>query len=340
MFLVQELNAAGKAVEVIALGKYRPGGSGVVPSPSTPGSTPPGGVGITGTGPPAPDLSLAFERAVDAATHPVLAAHVIDGRAVLPMALHLEWLAHAALHGNPGLVFHGFNDLRVTSGVHVDTSGPTLIRAFAGKASKQDKLFVVPVELRGKRKDGRDTVHSRAEIVLVSALPAVPPTDPPPAVAPVAYSVPQAYREFLFHGPELHGIERIDGASESALIGTAFPAPLPADWLQSPLRSAWVADPLVLDSSFQMMILWTRGQHDTGSLPCFAGRYRQYRKTFPADPTRIVIRIRRDDGKFARADIDYLDVDGRMIAQMQDYECVMEKTLNTAFRKNSLARNG
>ena len=99
-----------------------------------------------------------------------------------------------------------------------------------------------------------------------------------------------------------------------------------------------MADPLVLDTSFQMMILWTLAQHDTGSLPCFAGRYRQFRRSFPADRTTVVIRIRRDDGKFARADIDYLDPDGRIVAQMQDYECVMEKTLALAFRRNQLVR--
>ncbi len=343
VFLVQELSAAGKSVEVIALGKHRTGGSGVVPLPTShAGNTPPP-IGMAATGAvtltaPAPDMALAFERAVDATTHPILKAHIIDGKAVLPMALHLEWLAHAALHGNPGLVFHGFNDLRVTSGVQIDAAAPVQLRALAGKAVKQDKLFVVPVELRGKRKDGRDAIHSRAEIVLVSALPGAPPADKPPTVAPLSYTVPQAYRELLFHGEELQGIERIDGASESAFIGTAFTAPPPAEWFQFPLRSAWVADPLVLDSSFQMMILWTRSQHDTGSLPCFAGRYRQFRKSFPTEPTTIVIRIRRDDGKFARADIDYLDPDGRVVAQMQDYECVMEKALNQAFRRNQFAR--
>jgi hypothetical protein len=343
VFLVQELNAAGKAAEVIALGKQR--GSGVVPVPgTTSGSTPPPATGlpnansVTGTGPPAPNATLAFERTVDTTTHPILKAHVIDGRAVLPMALHLEWLAHAALHGNPGLVFHGFNDLRVTSGVQLDGSGPVQLRAFAGKAVKQDKFFVVPVELRGKHKDGREAIRSRAEIVLVSALPASPPADSPPAISPLPYTVTQAYRELLFHGSELHGIESIDGASESAFIGRAFAAPAPAEWFQFPIRSSWVAEPLVLDASFQMMILWTRSQHDTGSLPCFAGRYRQFRKSFPADPTTVVIRVRRDDGKFARADIDYLDPDGRIIAQMQDYECVIDKTLNQAFRKNQLAR--
>jgi NAD(P)-dependent dehydrogenase (short-subunit alcohol dehydrogenase family) len=339
VFLVQELNAAGKAVEVIALAKSR-GGSGVIPVPAgMSASTPPpigSPVGGSGVVPGAADLALAFERAVDVPSHPVLKAHVLDGRAVLPMALHLEWLAHAALHGNPGLVFHGFNDLRVTHGVQVDSGATIHLRAFAGKATRQDKLFVVPVELRSRRKDGREQIHSRGEIVLVAALPPAPPADRPPPVSPLPYPVPQAYRDHLFHGPELHGIERIDGASDGAFIGAAFPAPAPAEWLAAPLRSAWVADPLVLDTSFQMMILWTLAQHDTGSLPCFAGRYRQYRKAFPADPTTVVIRVRRDDGKFARADIDYIDPDGRVVAQMQDYECVMEKNLNQAFRKNQL----
>jgi NAD(P)-dependent dehydrogenase (short-subunit alcohol dehydrogenase family) len=345
VFLVQELSAAGKAVEVIALAR-RPGSttSGVIPvatrvPPEAAGATPaPPLASVTGTGPPAPEMSQAFERAVDANTHPVLKAHVIDGRAVLPMAVHLEWLAHAALHGNPGLVFHGFNDLRVTSGVQIDGSAPVQIRALAGRAVKQDKLFVVPVELRVKRKDGREAVSSRAEIVLVSALPPAPPADRPPKVEPLPYAVSHAYRELLFHGPQLHGIDRIDGSSEAAFIGTATAAPPPGEWFQSPLRSSWVADPLVLDASFQMMILWTQARHDRGSLPCFAGRYRQFRKSFPADPTTVVIRVRRDDGRFARSDIDYLDPDGRVIAQMQDYECVMEETLNQAFRKNRLVR--
>jgi hypothetical protein len=254
------------------------------------------------------------------------------------MALHLEWLAHAALHGNPGLVFHGFNDLRVTHGVHVDAGSTIHLRAFAGKAARQDKLFIVPVELRGRRKDGREVIHSRGEIVLVAALPAAPVADRPPVVSPLRYPVPQAYSEYLFHGPELHGIESITGTSSTAFIGSASSSPPPAKWFQAPLRSSWVADPLVLDASFQMMILWTLAQRDTGSLPCFAGRYRQYRKAFPAGSTTVVIRIRRDDGKFARADIDYLDPDNCVIAQMQDYECVMEKNLTQAFRRNQLVQ--
>jgi acyl transferase domain-containing protein len=344
LFVVQELNAAGKAVEVMAIGKHRPSGqpgSGVVSTPAPVGGSgihPAIGSGVVSPPNPSPAVELipAFDRTIDIDSHPVLRSHVLDGRAVLPMTLHLEFLAHAALHGHPGLVFHGFNDLRITQGVKIEAGSAAPLRALAGKAVKHDKLFVVPVELRGRRRDGREVVKSRAEILLVSALPKAPTADRPPGVRPAPFTVEQAYGELLFHGPDLHGIDRIDGVSEVAFVGSANPAPPPAEWFQYPLRSGWVADPLVLDVSFQMMILWSLAQHQTESLPNYAGRYRQFRRSFPAGPVTVVIRVTRDDGKFARADIDYLDADGQVIAQMQDYECMMEPSLRQAFRRNQL----
>jgi acyl transferase domain-containing protein/acyl carrier protein/NADP-dependent 3-hydroxy acid dehydrogenase YdfG len=337
-FLVHELSAAGRAVEVLAMGKARAAGA---PGPTTgPGgyATTPPPAGGSGTYPAAsnPDLAAAFERTLDVDTHPVLRSHVIDGRAVLPMALHLEFLAHAALHGNPGLVFHGFNDLRITQGVKLDPGDTLVLRALAGKAARQDKLFAVPVELRGKKKDGREVMKSRAEVLLAAALPKPPAADRPPAVGPYPHPVADAYRDFLFHGPDLHGIERVDGVADHAIIGAAATAPPPADWFTFPLRSSWVADPLVLDASFQLMILWSRHQHGAPSLPNFAGRYRQYRRHFPDGPVTVVARITRDNGTFARADIDYLDPDGEVVAQLQDYECMMTENLTQAFTRNQL----
>jgi hypothetical protein len=361
MFLIQELNAAGRSVEVIALAKPPGRGSGSVPKPGSGTTPPPRPVNendpagpdrsqVKSSVPAAPvlsppgaapsaDMSVAFERVVDVSTHPVLKAHVLDGLAVLPVALHLEWLAHAALHGGPGLQFHGFNDLRVTTGLKVEAGGQVPLRALAGKPVKQDRLFLVPVELRGRHKNGRELIYSRAEIVLAQALPRHPPADPPPAVSPVPFDRARAYREFLFHGRDLHGIAELVGRAPRAFVARAYPAPAPADWFEFPLRSGWAADPLVLDTAFQVMILWTQTEHHTGSLPSFIGRYRQFRKGYPTDPTTVVARITRDDARFARADIDFLAADGQVIAQMQDYECVMEPSLNASFRKNQLVRS-
>jgi acyl transferase domain-containing protein/acyl carrier protein len=339
LFLVHELNAAGKAVEVLALGKARPGsGSGVITMPAAKAS----GSGVSAIPSAAPnavpnaDLAAVFDRTVDVESHPVLRSHVLDGRAVLPIALHMEFLAHAALHGHPGLLFHGFNDLRITQAVKLDADESLTLRAYAGKAVKQEKFFLVPVELRGKQKGGRETLKSKAEIVLISALPKPPAADRPPAAPPYPHSVELAYREYLFHGQDLHGLESITGASELAMLGSANPAPAPADWFLYPLRSSWIADPLVVDCSFQLMCLWSKYIHQAGSVPNFVGRYRQYRRQFPDGPVSLVVRVTRDNGTFARADIDYLDADGQVIAQVQDYECVIEKGMNAAYRRNKL----
>ena len=343
-FAVLELSSPGKSVEVIALGQP-PKGSGKPASADVPASgvvrvpPPASPSGVTPTGPAAGDLTAVYERTVDPTSHPVLRSHVLDGWAVLPMALHLEWLAHAALHGNPGLVFHGFNEARVTNGVKVDDLSAAAVRAFAGKAQKRDGgLFHVPVELRGKRRDGRDVIHSRAEVILAPALPRPPAPAATPDVGPYPHPLDEIYRYFLFHGPDLHGIERVDGVGESAVVGSAYPAPTPAEWMAAPPRGQWLTDPLVIDAAFQMMILWSFAQHGAGSLPCFAGRYRQYRRAFPAGPCRIVARVTRDNGTYARGDIDILDAaDGSLVARFEDYECVIDPALNQAFRRNHLA---
>jgi acyl transferase domain-containing protein/NAD(P)-dependent dehydrogenase (short-subunit alcohol dehydrogenase family)/acyl carrier protein len=344
LFLVHELNASGKAVEVLALGKPRPAGSGLVPTPGSRAAEPSGGsaassaptVSPPNAAPPA-EMAAVFDRTIDVETHPILRSHVLDGRAVLPIALHIEFLAHAALHGHPGLLFHGFNDLRITQAVKVDADESVALRAYAGKAVKQDQHFLVPVELRSQTKGGREMLKSKAEIVLhTTALPKPPAADRPPPAPPYPHTLEFAYRELLFHGPDLHGLESITGASEFAFLGTANPAPAPGEWLQFPLRSSWIADPLVIDCSFQLMCLWSRFQHQQGSVPNFVGRYRQYRRGFPDGPISLVVRITRDNGTFARADIDYLDPDGRIVAQVQDYECVIEKSMNQAYRRNQL----
>ena len=109
---------------------------------------------------PAKSLATVFERPIGLDALPILKAHVIDGRAVLPFALILEWLAHGAMHRNPGLVFAGVDDLRLLKGVILRDDQPETVRALAGKAVRKDSLYLVPVELRGIAIDGREVPHA------------------------------------------------------------------------------------------------------------------------------------------------------------------------------------
>ncbi len=150
-YLVEELRSGpGDAVEIVLLA---PGASAVLGNGLAPRN------GSVSAAPQS--LPPAFERILDRAGHPILESHILDGRPVLPMVLILEWLAHGALHQNPGLVFHGCDDLRILHGVILDTAAAPTLRVDAGKAVKRDGLFVAPVELRGASRRPRGAARPR-----------------------------------------------------------------------------------------------------------------------------------------------------------------------------------
>jgi hypothetical protein len=311
--LVAELNSSSRAVEIVVLA---------------------GGSTVPEAQPELPALLRVFERELDLDRAPVLRAHVIDGRAVLPLALTLEWLAHAALHSQPGLVFHGCDRLRVYHPVTVRESSTTPIEVLAGKAALENGVQRIAVELRGRRTDGRPIVHSRGEILLVADLPRAPAQMSALNVPAFALDPDDVYQRVLFHGPELRGIEQIVGCGRDGIIVTAQSAPLPAMWLDQPLRGQWLTDPLVLDCAFQAMSLWCHAERGAVSLPSAVGTYRQY-KRFTKGPVTITCRVPPSHGQIVSAEIEFANAEG-LIARIEQFECVLDQSLNQAFRRNRL----
>jgi hypothetical protein len=88
-----------------------------------------------------------------------------------------------------------------------------------------------------------------------------------------------------------------------------------------------------------MMILWSFERYKAGSLPVFAGRYRQYQEHFPEKGAEIRIRVTDHSASKARADIDFIDpLSGALIARIEDYECVIDASLNESFQRNKLEK--
>jgi acyl transferase domain-containing protein len=331
-YLVEELRSpAEDAVEIVVLASRAATVAASGSLARQPASEP---LAATGRG---SSLPLAFERVLDRAEHPLLESHILDGRPVLPTVLILEWLAHGALHQNPGLLFHGCNDLRILHGVILDGDAAPTLRVDAGKAVKRDGFFVAAVELRGMGADGREVLHARAEMVLANQLPTAPAAAIAPSCRPYTDTPEDVYQNLLFHGPDLHGIEQIEGCGERGIIAKVRSAPPPGDWIERPLRQRWLADPLVLDCSFQMMVVWSQERRGAPSLPCHIARYRQYQRAFPATGVRVVAVVTRDSDLHALADIDYLDERGQVVARLEGYECVIDPALRRAFGRQPLA---
>jgi hypothetical protein len=90
-----------------------------------------------------------------------------------------------------------------------------------------------------------------------------------------------------------------------------------------------------------MMILWSFERFGAGSLPCFAGRYRQFIETFPREGVQVVIRVTAEREHSALADMEFLERStGKLVARLEDYECVIDPSLKQAFKRNQLAQPG
>ena len=322
--LAREIGATDAPVEVIALADSA-GSSLSTTAPS-----------------PAKPLEEAYSLTLTVADYPFIRSHVIDGKAVLPMAMIVEWLAHGALHGNPGFRFHGFNNLRICKGVIFEQTAPCTLHVLAGRAEKKDSLHYVPVELTSTATTGRTILHASAEIVLATKLPEGLRSIIDLPTTPYVHNDGVIYdQERLFHGPDLHGIEQISGCSPKGISALVKAAPEPTKWVKQPLRNSWITDPLVLDCAFQLMILWSFERFGSGSLPSFAGRFRQFHDSFPNNGAQIVIRVTAEREHSASADMEFLDrTTGKLIARLEGYECVIDPSLERAFRRNQLSQPG
>ena len=278
------------------------------------------------------NMIVTFERTVSLNDLPVLKSHVMNDKAVLPTALIAEWLAHGAMHDQPGLNFNGIDNLAIYKGVILESGARAELQILAGNAVESAGIHRIPVELRQGK-----LLHAGANIVLGTDAVPVPAAGNPVIIGTYSINDAELYSSGrLFHGKDLHGIEAITGYSDRGISARVRPAPNPSAWMKQAIRTGWLADPLALDSAFQLMILWCFERTGYGSLPTRLGKYRQYRRQFPKDGTLINLLVESMGKHEAKASIEFVDMKGKLVARIEGYECVIDASLNEAFRRNQL----
>jgi NAD(P)-dependent dehydrogenase (short-subunit alcohol dehydrogenase family) len=285
-------------------------------------------------------LAVVFVQDLNTEDHHFLRNHVLDGHGVLPLAIIIEWLAHAALHNNPGLRFSGIDDLRVLKGVRVGAGESLRVRLCAGELDRQTNgsgPFVVRTLLESGGNNGQAVRHASATIVLTdcanTSVGSQLGGDQFPSYSGDMQSV---YGEKLFHGSALHGIRSVLGCGPNGIAAQVKTAPLPSEWMRKPVRGHWITEPMAIDCAFQLAILWCLEEHGRPSLPAGARRFRQFRE-FSREDVRVVMRTRSVSENGLRADIEWIDADGNVIAAMEDYVCTMASSLVRAFERNQLS---
>ena len=107
-------------------------------------------------------------------------------------------------------------------------------------------------------------------------------------------------------------------------------------WCARPGRSSWVTDPLAIDAGFQLMVIWCLEYMGAHSLPTYVATYRQFVPSFPKEGAKVEVHIDAILTNRVLADLSFTDHDGRPLAQITGYECVVDQSLKSAFANNSL----
>lgn len=284
----------------------------------------------------APVFTLTSQRELVIEDYPILKSHMLDRKPVVPFALCAEWLGHSALHGNPGLVLQGFNDMRLFNGIVLD-GAPKTIRFMAGKIQPNHTAYHVEVQIRDGVPNGEDILHYGATAILSERL-----TDPPEfkipvdiSSAPYSRSLQEVYDKILFHGHDLQGIQAISSLSPRGMIAKLSAAPAPEKWMSNPPRSAWIADPLILDAAFQMATLWCYEQKGMVSLPSYASAFRRYQNRFPSAGVTAVLDVREASDYKLKGDLTFIGPDDKVVARLSGYEAIMDASLYKAFKPDA-----
>lgn len=293
---------------------------------------------------PKSQLPLAFTQSLSVTSTPILKDHIMHGKAVLPAALMMETLAHAAVTENPGTKFIGFENFTVFKGIILDPGNELILNIHAGMAEIDGNIERAQAEIRSGQ-DGK-TIHAKATVILGHSIEQQNASDMPKPQMPYLLASDQIYTKpgLLFHGKQLHAINRVDACDDMGIVGRLNPAPAPAKWIEKPSRKAWLADPMMIDGIFQLMILWTQQKLDMPSLPTHFDRYEQFVSSLPTSETsgipgvQCVCRIIKLSPHQIQCDVELLDDDGKLLAKMDGYQCITDGTLKDAFLDNQLGQ--
>ncbi len=278
----------------------------------------------------------AFRLPVSVAELPVLADHVLNGRAVLPAALMMEFLALAATQRHPGLTLAGFEDFRVLRGLTLGAEERVALIGRAGPLRREaDGLFVTTVELVSEATDsGPLRHHAHAVAILAQTLAPARPAELGAPLGSYPRTIDAAYAEVLFHGAAMQLLAGVTGLDETGIAAALAPEPLPSAWLASPPRATWLTAPGPLDAAFQLMILWSAETLGAVSLPAAVRRFRRHAG---GKPVAMRLRLRQTEAARAVADVEALDLEGRAVLTLEGIEATIEPSLAAAFRRNRLA---
>ncbi|HKQ98821.1 MAG TPA: polyketide synthase dehydratase domain-containing protein, partial [Candidatus Polarisedimenticolia bacterium] len=267
-------------------------------------------------------------RHLDPARDLYLLDHRLDGKPVFPAACAMELMAEVAERGWPEWQVQAIESFRVVKGIVLE-DGPRAVKVIARAETQPDPErggLAVDLSIVDPA-SGRP--YYRGAVRLGDRLPEPPDAGLAALSAPRPFpkSLRGAYDDWLFHGPLFHGLTSIDRLGDDGITGSIVPS-APERCIAGAAGTGWLIDPVVVDSAFQLGILYARAQYDVTPLPA---RFRSYRRFAPlATPAiRCEFRARALAGpSVLEIQIALHGPDGRLLGLLEDMELSCSRELN------------
>jgi hypothetical protein len=254
--------------------------------------------------------------------------HQLDGAPVLPVAGAIELMAEVVAQGWPELEIVSLRDIQVLRGI-VLRDGPEAVRVVARSVeqSQPGQGQLVQAEITGLDQAAHPYYSTTVE--LAERLPDPPSYERglPPNLHGFPTSVEEAYRRYLFHGPTLQCISEIEGIAEQGIVARVILS-TPQQCLIGAPDGEWLMDPVVIDSGFQLAIVWARVYHDFTPLP---SRFRIYRRYGPLSGSAIRCILHTQalpDSLIMHTTLFFVNPEGRVLGAFEGAESTCSRALN------------
>jgi hypothetical protein len=200
----------------------------------------------------------------------------------------MELMAEVAAAGWPGMSVIDVRQIRLLRGIVVGWEGQT-VRVVArprseglARGERLESTLMLDLAITSVEDPGR--VHYQALVGLASEANGAQAPETLEnsnsagvleGAGPLPMGIKEAYRDWLFHGPLFQGIVQVEAIGPRGARAILRPSS-PRDCLHGNPPGEWLIDPVVIDSAFQMMILWARLHWDMTLLPAAIRAYRRF----------------------------------------------------------------
>ncbi|MFO0725803.1 MAG: aminotransferase class I/II-fold pyridoxal phosphate-dependent enzyme [Myxococcota bacterium] len=275
-------------------------------------AAPVSGTVVIGRELPARSTKTLEEMEISLHATPYLDDHRLKGDPVLPLASATDLLIEAALAAQGPRAGRAVivDELELVRGVVAKEPQAVELRTEGARAELWTRELTAPRSAAG--------LAYRAEIHLAPPPAGLPKIHLEGSALPLPVDVATFYRQHTFHGPRLQGILQIERMTASGIEGLVRGAS-PASLLPGTTRASFAADPVLLDSSFQLAGYWAFATAKKGGYPIGFRRFTQLRP-FGEGPVRCAIALTASGEDRFRGDIQYSDESGAVIAVLEGIE--------------------